>query len=303
MFAHQSTEAWTTLCNSILGSRMNITGSWAIDTELGNRMVGIGNAALESSVTVSCRPTEQTGIGEFREVKRDIERAVREEVRTLTALGFRGADLLTACFGQTVSVFGQYKLVEKPNGDEVTVAELLELARESAFNTIVNDIDTDEYTRFYLAWLQLNGFAEADHDDVRRLVQMSLSLNVADIEAHRLLVQNGNRQTLATTRDRTHTGRTIGQSDDSPMIDKLHQAMFRWAGTDRRLLVQYIGQVASTPEAPFWRVLASLFELLPRGTADHKAAEGLLSGKDSLLREARAIGQATNQSAQLGLEF
>lgn len=305
MFAHQSTEAWTTLCNSILSSRMNITGSWAIDTELGNRLVGIGNAALESSVTVSCRPTAQTGIGEFREVKRAIEKAVRDEVRTLTALGFRGADLLTACFGQTVSVFGQYQLVEKPNGDEVTVAELLELARESAFNAIVNDIDTDEYTRFYLAWLQLNGFAEADHDDVRRLVQMSLSVNVADIEGHRLLLQNGNRQTLATGIDRTFTGRSIGQSPDSPMIDNLHQAMFRWAGTDRRSLVQYIGQVASTPEAPFWRVLASLFELLPRGTADHRAAEGLLSGKDSLLREARAMGQttATAQSAQLGLEF
>lgn len=305
MFAHQSTEAWTTLCNSILGSRMNITGSWAIDTELGNRMVGIGNAALESSVTVSCRPTAQAGIGEFRDVKRDIERAVREEVRTLTALGFRGADLLTACFGQTVSVFGQYKLVEKPNGDEVTVAELLELARESAFNAIVSDINTDEYTRFYLAWLQLNGFAEADHDDVRRLVQMSLSVNVADIEGHKLLIQNGNRQTLATGSERTFTGRAIGQQDDSPMIDKLHQAMFRWAGDDRRSLVQYIGQTAPTPEDPFWRVLASLFELLPRGTADHRAAEGLLSGKDSLLRDARALGQqqAAGQTTQLGLEF
>ena len=283
---------------------MNITGSWAIDTELGNRMVGIGNAALESSVTVSCRPTAQSGIGEFRTVKRDIERAVREEVRTLTALGFRGADLLTACFGQTVSVFGQYKLVEKPNGDEVTVAELLELARESAFNAIVNDIDTDEYTRFYIAWLQLNGFAEADHDDVRRLVQMSLSVNVADIEGHRLLRQNGNRQTLATGTDRTHTGRT-GLDANDPMIDKLHQAMFRWAGTDRSSLVQYIGQVAPTPEDPFWRVLASLFELLPRASTDHRAAEGLLSGKDSLLREARAAGQhqASRQSTQLGIDF
>lgn len=37
MFAHQSTEAWTTLCNSILGARMNITGSWPMDTELVNR--------------------------------------------------------------------------------------------------------------------------------------------------------------------------------------------------------------------------------------------------------------------------
>ena len=89
------------------------------------------------------------------------------------------------------------------------------------------------------------------------------------------------------------------------MIDKLHQAMFRWAGDDRRSLVQYVGQVAPTPEDPFWRVLASLFELLPRSTADHRAAEGLLSGKDSLLREARALEQApaARQSAQLGLDF
>lgn len=36
MFAHQSTEAWTTLCNSILGARMSITGSWPMDTELVN---------------------------------------------------------------------------------------------------------------------------------------------------------------------------------------------------------------------------------------------------------------------------
>lgn len=40
MFAHQSTEAWTTLCNSILGARMNITGSWPMDTEMANRSLG-----------------------------------------------------------------------------------------------------------------------------------------------------------------------------------------------------------------------------------------------------------------------
>lgn len=49
MFAHQSTEAWTTLCNSILGARMNITGSWPMDTEMANRSLGLAGAALESS--------------------------------------------------------------------------------------------------------------------------------------------------------------------------------------------------------------------------------------------------------------
>ena len=59
MFAHQSTEAWSTLCNSILRAGMNITSSWAIDTEMGNRVRAIGSAALGSSVTVTCRPTSR----------------------------------------------------------------------------------------------------------------------------------------------------------------------------------------------------------------------------------------------------
>ena len=43
------------------------------------------------------------------EVKRDIERKVTNEIESLYELGFRGADLLTACFGQAVSEFGSYQ--------------------------------------------------------------------------------------------------------------------------------------------------------------------------------------------------
>lgn len=150
MFAHQSTEAWTTLCNSILGARMNITGSWPMDTELVNRSRGIGSAALESSVTVSCRPSERNGFESFKRVKRAIETKVTEEVNALYELGFRGADLLTACFGQAVSEFGKYETVEKADGSEVTVGELLELARTAAFNALLSGFDGDEYTRFYI---------------------------------------------------------------------------------------------------------------------------------------------------------
>ena len=142
MFAHQSTEAWTTLCNSILGARMNITGSWPMDTELVNRSRGIGSAALESSVTVSCRPSERNGFESFKRVKRAIETKVTEEVNALYELGFRGADLLTACFGQAVSEFGKYETVEKADGSEVTVGELLELARTAAFNALLSGFDT-----------------------------------------------------------------------------------------------------------------------------------------------------------------
>ncbi|MBK7697111.1 MAG: hypothetical protein IPI30_23250 [Saprospiraceae bacterium] len=69
MFAHQSTKAWTTLCNSILESKMNITGSWAIDTEQTVALKS-NKSFLSSSVTVSCKPSLKSGLGDYKEVRK-----------------------------------------------------------------------------------------------------------------------------------------------------------------------------------------------------------------------------------------
>ena len=112
MFAHQSTEAWTTLCNSILGARMNITGSWAIDTEMTNRSLALAGAALESSVTVSCVPSQSAGYGDYKEVKKAIEVTVAREVDELYRLGFLVEVFLTPCSCQAVIQCGKYQKVE-----------------------------------------------------------------------------------------------------------------------------------------------------------------------------------------------
>src|SRR5690625_2396398 len=109
---------------------MNITGRWANETELTGALKSNKNY-LASSVTVACRPSEKAGIGDYQEVRAEVLHLIKDEVKALYALGFRGADLLTACFGKAVSVFGKYVSVEKRNGEEVTVAELLEMARRS----------------------------------------------------------------------------------------------------------------------------------------------------------------------------
>ena len=75
---------------------------------------------------------------------------------------------MTACFGQAVSEFGKYETVEKADGSEVTVGELLELARTAAFNALLSGFDGDEYTRFYIGWLQMNGMGDTDFDDAAK---------------------------------------------------------------------------------------------------------------------------------------
>jgi putative DNA methylase len=275
-----------------LGPRMNITGSWAIDTELANRSLGLAGAVLDSSVTVACRPAQRQGIGEYREVKKAIEQTVRKEVGELYRLGFRGADLLTACFGPAVSEFGRYKLVEKADGTEVTVAELLEMAREAAFTAIISDIDTDDYTKFYIGWLNLFGFSQAEHDDVRRISQIGLNIDLKELVNGKILIQDGKKQTLASFVERINGTKKLGEAPHSYMIDRLHRAMHLYKGANRGALVQYIGETGSGVEHPFWRVLTSLAEVLPTGAEDHKCAIGLMANKESLIRESLEARQA-----------
>lgn len=284
MFAHQSTEAWTTLCNSILGARMNITGSWATDTELTGALKK-DMSALSSSVTVSSRPSQRQGYGEYREVKKAIEKTVAKEVEELYRLGFRGADLLTACFGQAVSEFGKYEKVEKADGSEVTVAELLEMARESAFNALLKGFDGDDFTKFYIGWLQLYGFAETDFDDAAQFSRVGLSINVQDLFKDHILIKNGNKQALGGFKERLAASKNLGDKSGSHLIDQGHRAMHLYQGSNRGNLLEFIHRVASNPDSSFWRVLTSLCEILPGGSEDHKQATGLITNKESLIRE------------------
>ena len=291
MFAHQSTEAWTTLCNSILDARMNITGSWPMDTEMANRSLGLAGAALESSVTVACHPSERKGFGEFREVKRDIECKVKEEVESLYALGFRGADLLTACFGQAVSEFGRYKTVEKADGSTVTVAELLDLAKQTAFNALLQGIDADDETRFYIGWLQMNGMGETDFDDATKFTRVGMNIEIGDIFRQGLLVRNGNHQHLASAAEHMSDKHiSKGTSRGDLLIEQVHRAMlfYKGSGGNRTELLRLVRDVAPEASDPFWRVLASLKELLP-ACDDLQQVQGLLQNGENLRRECKDV--------------
>ena len=297
MFAHQSTEAWTTLCNSILGARLNITGSWAIDTERANRTFGLAGAVLASSVTVSCKPANRSGFGDYKQVKAAIEKKVEEEVHELYGLGFRGADLLTACFGKAVGEFGKYEKVEKASGEEVKVKDLLEMTRESAFNALLKGFKGDDFTKFYIGWLELYGFTESDFDDAAKFTRIGLSINVTDLFAHNIFIKNGNKQSLADYVHRNDKIKRLGENADASLIDQAHRAMRLYKG-NRRDLLDYIGKVGAASDSTFWRVLTSLDELLPKGMDDQKQAAGLLENKDNLIRES---GQTRETTEQQGL--
>ena len=279
MFAHQSTEAWTTLCNSILGARMNITGSWPIDTEMANRSMGLAGAALESSVTVACRPSERKGFADFDEVKHDIRQLVKAEVEKLYGLGFRGADLLTACFGQAVSVFGHYKLVETAEGDPVSVGQLLEFARESAAQALLEGVPGEPQTKFYCGWLQMNGMGECAFDDVNKYTRVGVNVEIRQLQSDRLLITDGSKQHLATAEEHVGANRNWGTLPTDYLISQVHRMMLAYLGGDDTLILKLVRELCPQSDSPQWRLLDFLQGHLPEGN-DLKAVKGLLASAE-----------------------
>lgn len=285
MFAHQSTEAWTTLCNSILGARMNITGSWPMDTEVSGALK-TNKAFLESSVTVSCRPSERKGYADFGDVKHNIRQLVKHEVEKLYGLGFRGADLLTACFGQAVSVFGHYKLVETAEGEPVSVGQLLEFARESATQALLEGVPGEPQTKFYCGWLQMNGMGECDFDDVNKYTRVGVNVEIRSLQSDKLLITEGSKQHLATAEEHVGSNPNWGTQPTDYMISQVHRMMLAYRGGNQELLYKLVRELCPQSDAPQWRVLDFLSGHLPEGK-DLTDVRGLLSSAEMLRQKCK----------------
>ena len=297
MYAHQSTEAWTTLCNSILEARMNITGSWPMDTEMMGALK-TDKSFLESSVTVACRPSERKGYADFADVKQSIRSVVKQEVEKLYALGFRGADLLTACFGQAVSVFGHYKTVETSEGDPVSVGQLLAFARESAALALYESVPGEPQTKFYCGWLQENGMKPSDFDDVNKFTRVGINVEIRQLQQDRLLIADGNQQHLATAEEHLaddptdKTKNVLGTRPSDYLISQAHRLMVTYRDGDDVRLNRYVHDLCQQADAPLWRVLDFLQGHLPEGR-DLEAVIGLLRDAEMLRQRSKEIVRPT----------
>jgi hypothetical protein len=80
---------------------------------------------------------------------------------------------------------------------------------------------------------------------------------------------------------------------NSPLIDKVHQAMRLWKAERRADLIEYLGQHDLVNESAFWKLAQALFEVLPRTDEDWKNINALLSERGTLQSEAKRAASVT----------
>ncbi len=166
VFAHKSTAGWEAQLQAMIDAGWIFTGSWTIDTEMGNRLRAMNSAALASSVHLVCRPRENPDgtlheeIGDWRDVLQELPKRIKEWMPRLTDQGVVGADAIFACLGPALEIFSRYSSVEKASGEIVTLREYLEYVwaaiSKEALSTIFKDADTssfEEDARLTAMWL------------------------------------------------------------------------------------------------------------------------------------------------------
>jgi len=202
--------------------------------------------------------------------------------------GFRGADLIVACYGPAVGVFGTYERVERADGTTVTVAELLALVREIALRAIAGEFQGDNLSRLYFVWANLYGVGEQAWDDARLVVQIGGEAESAmEVAKSRGLFEvDGSSVRLALLADRARK-KNLGAERGDALIDQLHHAMRLWQNEDRAALVAYLWQHDLLEHAAFWKLAQALWEVLPRDTDDWKLISALLSERETFKTEAK----------------
>lgn len=306
VFAHKSTSAWETLLKALLDNNLVVTASWPIETEKPGRTRAIGSAALASSVFIVCRKRSAHDEGFLDDIEPDLKDRLHERLDYFWSQGIRGADFFMSAIGPAVEVFGRHKRVLKLSGDEVKIAELLDMVRgivaDYALQRIVRGEaagNVDEPSRFYVIWRWAYGTSEVESGEAIHMAQ-SMGCEFSELVADSgVLSKASDKVTLKGPVDRKKTkslGEPAATGTLAPLIDVLHRAANLWAAGERQDLADFLA--AALPPGGvdrMQRLAQSIVDVLPPGDKERALYENFLVGARSLPQPTKKDEAAVKQ--------
>jgi adenine-specific DNA methylase len=314
MFTHRSTKAWESLIQALLDAGLYPTASFPVHTEMEASTHQRGKGAIQSTILMACRRRpENAGVGWYARVREELEQVIRERLSEFWEAGIRGADFFISAIGPAVGVFGRYRKVMRPDGQEITVEHLLDEVRSivTAFTLEKLGLSRlDEPTRFYVLYRWAYGGETLSFDEVNKLAKSSgVELDVLS-EKHRLVLRRKDQVELLTFRRRMEEQafrKSLQKAleDGSflrlPEIDQLHLLLYLWRKGEVEALSGLLGQAGILSEDhPLWRVAQALLEIEQNRNGQEAEEEAtalaqLLGSRRSLIRQSEASWRAAAQ--------
>ena len=291
VFAHTDPDAWATLIEGLLGSGLVPVASWPIDTEHQNKVSGLGQARLSTSVWMACRKREGGATDSFlSDVMDEMRPVIRERLLYFWSKGIRGADFFISAIGPALSVFGQHGLVLRPDGSEVTVREFLDIVRREstavALEQVLRGADLghiDPLTQQYVTWVWSYSRAPLDTGEAIALC-LATGASYPETTRPNSIASESREKSKKLVRLRSIRQRALEDEDlgevsaarPTPLIDQLQHAAWLWSQNRTDRLAEYHGQLGEGR----WQALRTLgqavAECLPDGDEDRRIIHGLL---------------------------
>jgi putative DNA methylase len=162
---------WEKLLQGMVDTGLQVTATWPIRTEMGNRMIGLGTNSLASSVVLSCRPRPtDAGITDRQGFMRHLRQILGEKIVELHSGGVLPVDMAQASIGPGMSVFTSYSRVLDGANQSMSVGTALQLINHVLDELQSdNDSDLDADTRWAVSWFEQNGMNAGPFGDAQNL--------------------------------------------------------------------------------------------------------------------------------------
>ncbi len=150
---------WETMLEGLLAADFQITGTWPMRSELGNRMLASGTNALASSIVLVCRPRPAEAPPATRqEFVRALRRELPDALSVMMAENVAPVDLAQATIGPGMTIYSRYSKVVEADGSPMRVRTALQIINQSLDEHLAEaEGDVDSYTRFALTWFEQRG--------------------------------------------------------------------------------------------------------------------------------------------------
>jgi putative DNA methylase len=189
-----SSTGWETFLEAVDRAGLQISGTWPMRTELGNRMRSSDSNALASSVVLVChrRSVEATSTSR-REFLRELNAVLPEALDEMTK-GAGGdyspvapVDLSQAIIGPGMAVFSKYSAVLEADGTRMSVRTALKL-----INRFLAEDDFDADTQWCLRWFEQYRWAEGVFGEADVLAR-SKSISVTGLAEAGVVMSRGGK--------------------------------------------------------------------------------------------------------------
>ena len=146
-----------------------------------------GRANANRTLLIVCRKRdiEISKIGNYREVKEELQKTTHENTKRFLEQGLSYSDVLLSILGPAMEVFARYNGVERSSGEQLDLFYFLRVAQQYVGDFMLNKLfnfkmpeDLDNITRFYIMYRYLYGISDVSVNDYLSLCRaMSIDNN------------------------------------------------------------------------------------------------------------------------------